>query len=229
MINSNTVIAISNANLKNNVTMSISHVYSHLEQVKKTVHHVVNITITEARLFAIRYRINQTILIPNTSHIVVIMDQNFRASQTLERCVLFQWSNHIRSRKMSFASPSYMTMLRNRGGSCSYKPDPVDLGCPKVHQPVLFVWLVLMCEMSWLEICYDWCPFQTLQVHFWTDAVDRWASTSLKSFVVKILFRMKNLIPTFVVFTLVLSLLWSTPPMQNGHIPHQHTVNPFEL
>ena len=90
MINSNTVIAISNANLKNNITMSISHIYSHLEQVKKTVHHVVNITITEARLFVIRCGINQAILIPNTSHIVIIMYQNFRASQTLERCVLFQ-------------------------------------------------------------------------------------------------------------------------------------------
>ena len=46
----NTVIVISNASLKDNVTMSISHIHSHSEQVKKTVHHAVNVTTTEAEL-----------------------------------------------------------------------------------------------------------------------------------------------------------------------------------
>lgn len=74
MMDSNTVIVISDASLKDNVATSISHVHSHSEQVKKTVHHTVNVTTTEAELFAIRCRINQAILIPNTSHIVVITD-----------------------------------------------------------------------------------------------------------------------------------------------------------
>ena len=39
----------------------------------------------------------------------------------------------------------------------------------------------------------------------------------------------ENLVPTFTVSTLVLSLSWSTPPIQNSHIPHWHTMNLFEL
>ena len=42
--------------------------------IKKTIHYAVNITSTETELFAIRYRINQTVQIPEASHIVVITD-----------------------------------------------------------------------------------------------------------------------------------------------------------
>ena len=53
MIDSNTIIVISDTSLKDNVTISISHVHFHLEQVK-TVHYTVNIMMIEAELFAIR-------------------------------------------------------------------------------------------------------------------------------------------------------------------------------
>jgi len=72
MIDSNTIIIISNASLKDNITILISYVHFHSEQVKKTIYHAVNITTTKAELFTMRYKINQAILIPNISHIVII-------------------------------------------------------------------------------------------------------------------------------------------------------------
>ena len=72
--NSNSVIVVSNASIKNNITMSIVHIYSYLNSIKKTLHHAVGITFTEAELFAIRHSINQAIQIPEASHIIIITD-----------------------------------------------------------------------------------------------------------------------------------------------------------
>lgn len=67
-------VIIVNANIRNNITTFILHIHSYNRLVTKTVHYVVNITTTEAKLFVIRYRINQAISIPNTNHIIVIID-----------------------------------------------------------------------------------------------------------------------------------------------------------
>ena len=52
------IVVVSDASIKNKVTISIVHVYSFLNPIKKTIHHAVNITTTEAKLFAIRCGIN---------------------------------------------------------------------------------------------------------------------------------------------------------------------------
>ena len=52
------IIVISDASIKTNVTTSISHTHVHNSPVIKTIHHAVNITSTEAELFVIRYGIN---------------------------------------------------------------------------------------------------------------------------------------------------------------------------
>ena len=72
---------------------------------------------------------------------------------------------------------------------------------------------------------YMKCPSQKSAM---TDALSK-PFRSIPKLMLQILFRMKNLVPTFAISTLVLSLLWSTPPIQNSHISHQHAVNPFEL
>lgn len=59
--NFNSVIIVSDTSIKNNITISIAHIYLHLNSIKKTLHHAVGITSTKAELFAIRYSINQTI------------------------------------------------------------------------------------------------------------------------------------------------------------------------
>jgi len=46
----------------------------HSNSIKKNIHHAINVTSTEAELFAIRCRINQAVQIPDVSHIIVITD-----------------------------------------------------------------------------------------------------------------------------------------------------------
>ena len=62
------------ASVKNNITLSIVHIYVHNRQVVKTLHHVVNITSTEAEFFAIRCSINQAAHLQDISKIIVVID-----------------------------------------------------------------------------------------------------------------------------------------------------------
>ena len=74
LFNPSSVIVVSDASIKNHVTMSISNIHSFNKPVVKTIHRVVNVTITEAKLFAIQCSINQAIDITNINYIVVITD-----------------------------------------------------------------------------------------------------------------------------------------------------------
>ena len=73
-LNTNLIIVISDTSIRNNVATSIAHIYSYSNIVKKTLHYAVDVTLTEAELFAIRYRINQAIQVLNIFYIVVITD-----------------------------------------------------------------------------------------------------------------------------------------------------------
>jgi len=68
-----TIIA-TDASIKNNVAMSITHIHTYNKPLIKTIHHTVNIISMEAELFAIRCSINQAMCIDNISKIIVIMD-----------------------------------------------------------------------------------------------------------------------------------------------------------
>ena len=70
--NSNSVIVVSNASIRNYITTSITHIYSFSSPIKKTLHYTIDITSTEAELFAIRCRINQAVQIDDSSCIIVI-------------------------------------------------------------------------------------------------------------------------------------------------------------
>jgi len=72
-IEAKTVIVISDASIKNNVSTSISYVCSGQNILAKTIYHTINVTSTEAELFAIRCVINQTIHLQNFDCIIVIM------------------------------------------------------------------------------------------------------------------------------------------------------------
>jgi len=82
-------LVVTNASIKNNVTISITHIHIHNRSVIKTVHHVVNVTNTEAKLFAIRYGINQATNIHGISKIVVITDSIHSAQK------IFNASHHL--------------------------------------------------------------------------------------------------------------------------------------
>ena len=70
----NSVLVITNANIKNDIAMSISHIHSANWPLIKTVHHTLFVTSTETELFAIRYGINQACSIENVSKIIIVMD-----------------------------------------------------------------------------------------------------------------------------------------------------------
>ena len=60
--------------IKNQIAISIAHVHSFRNSIIKTLHYIFNITTTEAKLFAIRYNINQAVQITSINHIVIITD-----------------------------------------------------------------------------------------------------------------------------------------------------------
>jgi len=60
-----TIIIISDASIKNHVVTSIAHVHMHNFPVIKTIHHTINVTSTEAELFAIRCGLIQAIQLTN--------------------------------------------------------------------------------------------------------------------------------------------------------------------
>ena len=72
--NPSSTIVVSNTSIKNHVTISISHIYFYNKPVIKTEHRAINITTTEAELFAIQCRINQAVANSDVNHIVVITD-----------------------------------------------------------------------------------------------------------------------------------------------------------
>ena len=54
--------------------MSITHIHSYFNPIKKILYHVINATTTETELFIIRYEINQSVQILDTSYIIIITD-----------------------------------------------------------------------------------------------------------------------------------------------------------
>ena len=62
------------ASIKNNVATFITHIHMVDKPLTKTIHHAINVTSTEAELFAIRCGINQSIHFDNISKIIVITD-----------------------------------------------------------------------------------------------------------------------------------------------------------
>ena len=72
--NSAHALVITDASVKNNVATFIAHVHICDKPIVKTLHHAVNINSIEAKLFAIRYGINQATSFLEISKIIVITD-----------------------------------------------------------------------------------------------------------------------------------------------------------
>jgi len=67
-------LIIMDASIKNNITISISHMHIHNKPITKTLHHVVHVMSTEAELFTIRYGINQATSHNENLKIIIITD-----------------------------------------------------------------------------------------------------------------------------------------------------------
>ena len=81
------IVVIIDTNIKNNNASLIWHDHSNLNSITKTIYHTVNVTTTEAELFAIRCGINQAIQIPNTSHIIVIINAIYSVRQIFDTSI----------------------------------------------------------------------------------------------------------------------------------------------
>jgi len=67
-------LVVTDASIKNNVAISITHIHICDQSVIKTIHHTVNVLTIEAELFSIRCGINQATNILGISKIIIITD-----------------------------------------------------------------------------------------------------------------------------------------------------------
>jgi len=67
-------LVVMNASVKNNVTTSIVHIHVHNKLIIKTLYHALNVTSTEAELFAIRSGINQATNLNDILKIIIVTD-----------------------------------------------------------------------------------------------------------------------------------------------------------
>ena len=84
LFNLTTVIVVSDASIKNNITMFITHIHSFNNPLKKMLHYTINTTSTEVELFAIRCGIYQAIQIPSISHIIIITNTLHAAQKNFD-------------------------------------------------------------------------------------------------------------------------------------------------
>jgi len=77
-------LVISDTGIKNNIATSITHIHVCNKLIIKTIYHAVNIILTEAKLFTIRYSINQTVNLPQISKIVVITNSIHTAKRIFD-------------------------------------------------------------------------------------------------------------------------------------------------
>ena len=80
-------IIATDASIKNHIAISITHIYIHNKPLIKTIYHAVNVTNTEAELFAIRCGINQSTYINNISKIIIVMDSIYVAKRIFDPSV----------------------------------------------------------------------------------------------------------------------------------------------
>ena len=102
LFNPLTVVIVLDASIKNIVTTSIAHIYVYSSPVVKTIHYTVNITLTKAKLFAMRCGINQASHLLNIKRIVII-------------------SNSIHTAKKFFDSSGHPYQIHSVAISCKLK------------------------------------------------------------------------------------------------------------
>ena len=82
-------LVITDTSIKNNVATSIAHIHIHNRPVVKILHHTVNVNSMEAKLFTIRYSINQTTNSIGISKIIVITDSIYASKKYLIHCHIY--------------------------------------------------------------------------------------------------------------------------------------------
>jgi len=79
-----TAIVVTDANIKNDIATSISHMHTHNNPITETIYYVVHVTSTEAELFAIRCGINQVSNCDGISKIIIITNSIYVARKIFD-------------------------------------------------------------------------------------------------------------------------------------------------
>ena len=79
-----TAIVASDASIKNDITILISHTHISNQSFVKTIYYTIFVTSIEAEIFVIRCSINQAIVKPNVSKIVVITNSIHAAKRIFD-------------------------------------------------------------------------------------------------------------------------------------------------
>jgi len=82
-----TAVIVSDVSIKNQVATFITHIHVHDNPVIKTLHHTINVTSTEAKLFAIRCGLNQATQLNSIERIIVIMDSIHTAKRIFDSSI----------------------------------------------------------------------------------------------------------------------------------------------
>ena len=78
------VLVITDASVKNNIATSIAYIHIHDHLITKILYHAMNVTSSEAKLFVIRYSINQVINTNNILKIIVITNSLHSAKKIFD-------------------------------------------------------------------------------------------------------------------------------------------------
>ena len=81
---STVALIIADVSIKNNIATFISHIHIHNKPVIKTFYHIVNIITIEAKLFAIRYGINQATNLNGINKIIIITDSIYAVKKVFD-------------------------------------------------------------------------------------------------------------------------------------------------
>ena len=110
-LDSTIILVVSDANIRNQVTISISHVYIHNRPVIKMLYYAVNVISIEAKLFAFRYSINQATNLMDINKIIVITDSIHSAKiiSTIY-CILSKFIWHLFPMNLEIFSTSLAIM-----------------------------------------------------------------------------------------------------------------------
>ena len=84
---SHSVVVVSDASIKNQITTSISHIHSYNKPVIKTKHHAIRVTSMKVKLFAIKYGIIWATYLSNINWIIIITDSIHAAKKIFNSSV----------------------------------------------------------------------------------------------------------------------------------------------
>ena len=114
--NTSHALIIMDASIKNNIATSISHICIRNKPITKTLHHVVNVMSTEAKLFAIRCSINQAINSTGISKSLLSWIQyTLQERSSIHCCIPFKFMQLLSLKNFVFSSLVVKKIWSNSG------------------------------------------------------------------------------------------------------------------